>query len=82
MTIVAVMGAPREGTDFPRDAVFGECRDCRAELGWSRQCPANLPALCVSCVAAVALKFPTVRVMLPSGQRTILAVQASAGTLQ
>jgi hypothetical protein len=77
----AVMGMPRVGVDFPRDVVFGECRDCKAELGWSAACPRDLPKLCVACVSLHAQQRPAMCVLLPSGQRSVLATQVASGTV-
>lgn len=69
---IVVIGLSRCGLDFPSNAEFGECRDCKAELGWNSGIPRDLPKLCVACFASLAERSPTTLVILPSGQAAVI----------
>lgn len=73
---IAVLAAPRL-EPYPSDAVFGECRDCRREIMWSKDCPLGLPHLCVDCIAVEVIGAPgnETFVVLPSGRRALATSQ-------
>lgn len=70
----AVLGAPPNTAQDLPNRVDGKCHGCEREIIFHESCPADVPKLCVSCVAKLVVRIgPGAEIMLPSGRGSLLA---------